>query len=144
MPEEPGWSAQRKSSHPVVPGLLRSIRTIGPPPPVATAPSVTSEYCFGGGAIPHAPARLWPASLPMAKPPAFRKPVYPGSGYQRSPSSRGSSTPSKVDDALVPTEAGAAPVDHEAIVASVSVAVLTNARIPVVPVAYLMASRPVL
>ena len=41
-------------------------------------------------------------------------------------------------------EAGAAPVDHEAIVASVSGTLGTNESIPVVPPSYLMGSRPVL
>jgi len=68
-----GLSAQRNSSHPVCLRLVRSIRTIGPPPPVATVPSVTSEYCFAGGAMLQTPEPLWPPSLPMATP-AFLNP----------------------------------------------------------------------
>src|SRR5438132_1164600 len=41
----------------------------------------------------------------MARPPAFRNPEYPGSGYQRSPSSRGFSTPMKLEESCVPDEA---------------------------------------
>src|SRR5207302_10078793 len=73
-PDSVGLSAQRKSSHPVCPGLVRSIRTTGPPPPLAIVPSVTSEYCFAGGAILQTPDTLWPASRPIARPPAFLKP----------------------------------------------------------------------
>jgi hypothetical protein len=72
-PDCDGLSAQRNSSHPVCPVALRSIRTIGPPPPVATVPSVTSEYCLGGGAMLQAPEALCPPSLPMATP-AFLNP----------------------------------------------------------------------
>src|SRR6266850_8379100 len=116
-------SAQRNSSHPVGPALVRSIRTATPPPLLgSTGPSVTSEYCVAGGVMPQTPERL-PISyglLLIATPPVFMKPEEPGSGYQRSPSSRGFSAPSNVEDAQVPEEVGAAPVDQEAIVASVS------------------------
>jgi hypothetical protein len=71
-------------------------------------------------------------------------PGAPGSGYQRSPSSSGFSVPAKFEEAQLPDETGAAPVDHEAIVASVNVALGIYARIPVVPVGYRMAFRPVL
>src|SRR3979490_327690 len=115
MPVQLGFAAERKSSQPVCPAFLRSMRPIGPPPPPATEPSVTSEYCRAGGAMPHAPAALCPESLPTTKPPALLNPWYPGSGYHRSPPSSGSSVPAKVDEADVPEEAAAAPVDHDAI-----------------------------
>jgi len=53
------------------------------------------------------------------------------------------SVPAKVDDTHVPEEAGAAPVDHEAITAFVS-ALSAYANIPVVPLAYFVVSVPVL
>src|SRR4051812_19085953 len=120
MPENDGLSTQRNKSQPVWPVLLRSMRTIGPPPPLPAVPNVTSEYCLAGGAMLQTPERLWPPSLPLAKPPAFLNPEYPGSGNHRSPSSRGSSTPAKFEEAQAPDEAGAAPVDHEAMVAPVT------------------------
>src|SRR5438445_8531677 len=126
------------NSHPVGPMFVRSIRTITPPPLLgSTGPSVTSEYCVAGGVMPQTPESR-PISyglLLMARPPAFLKlkTPDPGNGYQRSPSSRGSSAPSKVVDAQVPEDTGAAPVDHEAIFASVSVGPAEYARIPVVP-----------
>jgi hypothetical protein len=58
IPDWVGLSAQTNSSHPVCPALVRSMRTIGPPPPVATVPKVTSEYCFWGGAMLHTPEAL--------------------------------------------------------------------------------------
>ncbi len=58
MPENDGLSAQRKSSHPVCPTLVRSMRTIGPPPPLAAVPKVTSEYCLAGGAMLQTPEML--------------------------------------------------------------------------------------
>src|SRR5207248_11634808 len=58
MPHASGCSAHKDSSQPVYVRLLRSIRTIGPPPPPAIVPSVTSEYWFGEGAMLHAPVAL--------------------------------------------------------------------------------------
>ena len=95
------------------------MRTIGPPPPLPTAPNVTSEYCFCGGAMLHTPDMLWPAFNPMASPPAFRNPKKPGNGYQRSPSSNGFSAPAKFVEVQVPDEVGAGPVDQDAMVALV-------------------------
>src|SRR5258706_1211052 len=120
------------------------MRTIGPPPPVPAAPRVTSEYCLAGGEMLHTPERLCPPFLPMARPPAFLNPAYPGSGNQRSPSSSGSSMPAKLEEAQVPDDAGAAPVDQEAIVAFVTGRPGTYARIPVVPASYRTPSWPVL
>ena len=78
----------------------------------------------------------------MARPPIFLNPEYPGSGYQRSPSSRGFSIPAKVEAVQVPDETGAGPVAHEAIFASVT-AVEGCASIPAVPVEYFVESGPV-
>src|SRR6266404_6334399 len=114
MPDPPaGLSAQRNSNHPVCTEALRSTRTSGPPPPLATVPSVTSEYCVAGGAMLQLAVALWPSCLPMASPPVFLNPEYPGNGYQRSPSSRGSSAPTKIEESWVPDEEGAAPADQE-------------------------------
>src|SRR2546425_12445057 len=140
-------SAHMNSIQPVGPSAVRSIRTSTPPPLLrSTGPRVTSEYCVGGGAMLQTPEQfpIWKGLLLMARPPAFLKPEDPGSGYQGSPSSSGSAAPSKVDDAQVPEETGAAPVDHEAITASVSVGPPVHPSVPVVPPSYRTPSFPVL
>src|SRR5882672_8757355 len=80
----------------------------------------------------HTPVALWSKSFPLATPPVFLNPEYPGSGYQRSPSSSGSSAPKKSVEVQVPDETGAASVDHDAIRA-LATSVLVNAIIPDVP-----------
>src|SRR5262249_35470392 len=120
------------------------MRTRGPPPPLLTVPSVTSEYCVAGGAMLQAPERLWPQSFPTATPPVLRKPAKPGSGYQRSPSSIGSSTPTKSDEAQVPDETGLPPPDHAPMRASVRVSPAGQASIPAVPPERTTGSTPVL
>ena len=50
----------------------------------------------------------------------------------------------KFEESWVPDEAGAAPLDHEAMAASVSDGLAVNARMPAVPPEYFVACGPVL
>ncbi len=52
--------------------------------------------------------------------------------------------PVKFEEAQVPEETGAAPLDQEAIIASVNVGLPFHASIPAVPAEYFLVSGPVL
>src|SRR5262245_26598256 len=101
------------------------MRTIGPPPPLVTVPSVIWEYWLFGGVIRQFAAKLWFAlSEPLATAPTFHTAGTLSGTYHRSDSSRPpwliSSLPAKVEESqlpvpLPPARAGTLPPCHAVI-----------------------------
>ena len=117
------------------------MRTIGPPPPLVTVPSVICAYWLFGGVIFQLAAKLWFAlSEPLMTAPTFQSGGTLSGTYQRSDSSTPpwlvSSAPTKVEESQAPlpaASAGTLPACHAVI--SFAVSVDGKARIPVWPLA---------